>query len=476
MKRWRRGLSTRLAVVAGALVALAVLISGTVLLRVAERDLLTMQDTQLRAAARIVAPFADGLRDGTVRPRVAATAERRAARIGGGLRMEWPDGAEVIVGDIPDRAVLPAERGRETVEDDGRRWRVLTTPLTDGSGVLWAASPLDLVDSQLALLRRRIAVIGVLGALIAGSAGLLVGRWLTRPLRVLQSRAAEITSGGDASTWPVQRMPGDSGVAEVDDLAVALNDLLASRDAEQERTEEALRSARSFSATAAHELRTPMMSIHTNLDVMAAHPDLPAAERGEIVADLQDAHDRMQNVLGMLRALAQGELLDRSSAAEVDLADVVDETVDAARRRHPEARISIAAPDELLVLGWREGLRLICENLITNAIVHSDGPGLVRVDLSRTGDGEAVLTVDDVGPGLGQAQRTGAFDRFQRRPGSPGVGLGLTVTAQQVRLHGGAVELVDNPAGRGTRAIVRLPAIESGEESAASQRTLKVRS
>jgi two-component system sensor histidine kinase PrrB len=493
MKAWRTGLSTRLAVVVATLVALAVVLAGTVLLRVAERDLLAAQDTQLRAAARIVAPFAERLRDGSVRPRIAVSVEQRAVRIGGGLRIRWPNGDEFAVGDIPDANSLPAATGRETVEYDGQRWRVLTTEMPDGRGLLWAATPLDETDAQLALLRRRIALIGVLAAVTAGAAGLLVGRWLTRPLRALQNRAAEISSGGDGSTWPVERMPGESGVAEVDDLAVALNGLLASRDADQRRTEVALRSARSFSATAAHELRTPMMSIQTNLDVLAAHGGLPTAERAEIIVELQSAHVRMQNVLGMLRALAQGELLDPASFTQVDLADIVDEAVDSARRRHA-TRIELVAPQELAVRGWPEGLRLICENLITNAIVHgTNGGSFVRVNLDRSERGDAVLTVDDLGPGLDPKQRSLAFERFQRRPGSPGVGLGLTVTAQQVRLHGGMIELTDNPLGRGTRAVVTLPAErpaspgdletdapvgrpEMSQDRGASQKTSKIRS
>jgi two-component system, OmpR family, sensor histidine kinase PrrB len=206
---------------------------------------------------------------------------------------------------------------------------------------------------------------------------------------------------------------------------------------------------------------------------------LPPAARADIVADVRRSHERMQNVLGMLRALAQGELLDPASFTVVDLADVVDEAVDAARRRYPEARIEFAAPQQLAVRGWREGLRLICDNLITNAIVHGvDDASRVRVNLDRTGRGGAVLTVDDDGRGLDPEQRSVAFERFQRRPGSPGVGLGLTVTAQQARLHGGTIELVDNPLGHGTRAVVTLPANGPAEhiEPAGSQRTFKVAS
>lgn len=84
--RWRSGLSTRVAVVVAGLVAVSVLLAGTVLMRFAERDLVSVLDSQLRTAAGTVTPFAERLRDGISRPRVEATMEERAARIGGGLR------------------------------------------------------------------------------------------------------------------------------------------------------------------------------------------------------------------------------------------------------------------------------------------------------------------------------------------------------------------------------------------------------
>jgi two-component system response regulator PrrA len=393
MKRWRSGLSTRVAIVVAALVALAVLLAGTVLLRVAERDLLAAQDTQLRAAVRVVAPLAERLRDQTVRPRVTATVEQRAARLDGGLRMEWPDGGEVVVGDLPDASALTAAAGVATLEDSGQRWRILTTELPDG-GRLWATAPMDTVDGQLALMRRRIFVIEVLAAGAASVVGLLVGRWLTRPLRALQSRAAEISSGGDGASWPVERMPGESGVAEIDDLALALNDLLASRDAEQHRIEEALRSARSFSATAAHEMRT------------------------------------------------------------------VDEAVDSARRRHPEAQIDLVAPDELPVFGWREGLRLICDNLITNAIVHGGNGQPPRVDVRLTGAGrsDAVLIVDDVGaecrPTRGCVRAISAPARQPRCRARPDRHCSAGAAA---RRDGGARRRPHGPRHSGDRPAARSP-------------------
>ncbi|WP_277756612.1 histidine kinase dimerization/phospho-acceptor domain-containing protein, partial [Streptomyces sp. CB01881] len=96
-----------------------------------------------------------------------------------------------------------------------------------------------------------------------------------------------------------------TGTAEVDELSAALALLLARYDEQARRTAQALDTARAFSSTASHELRTPLMSLRTNLDVLAAHPDLPAAERAEVVAELRDDHARLLDLLTALTTLAR---------------------------------------------------------------------------------------------------------------------------------------------------------------------------
>ena len=102
------------------------------------------------------------------------------------------------------------------------------------------------------------------------------------------------------------RLPDEaSGVTEVDELAATLRTVLARYDEQAARTAEALDTARSFSSAAAHELRTPLMSMGTNLDILTAHPDLPEPDRTEVLTDLRHEHARLLGLLVMLRELGR---------------------------------------------------------------------------------------------------------------------------------------------------------------------------
>ena len=142
---------------------------------------------------------------------------------------------------------------------------------------------------------------------------------------------------------------------------------------------------------------------------------------------------------------------------QIDFAEVVDAAVEPARRRHPEARIELRSPEERqTVNGWPDGLRLLVDNLLENAIRH--GGSTVRVTLRRL-DGECLLlSVEDDGPGIPSVDREHIFERFQRGSGAVGPGsvLGLALVAQQASLHDGSVELGDSPLG-GASFEVRLP-------------------
>lgn len=200
------------------------------------------------------------------------------------------------------------------------------------------------------------------------------------------------------------------------------------------------------------------MSLRTNLDVLAAHPDLPAADRAEIVAELRDDHARMLDLLTALAALARGDLVQVDAFRSVDLAEVADAAVGEAARRHPRAAFEADVPQEVRVFGWEPGLRIMLANLLGNAAVHGrHGQEPAQVALRLAAEGKTVLlTVDDRGPGIGPAEREAVFRRFHRRRDSPGSGLGLTLVAQQVALHRGTVRITTAPGG-GCRMEVRLP-------------------
>jgi two-component system, OmpR family, sensor histidine kinase PrrB len=176
------------------------------------------------------------------------------------------------------------------------------------------------------------------------------------------------------------------------------------------------------------------------------------------------AQVRLVALLDALQALARGDAGASLPRERLDFAEIVDAAVEAARRRHEAVDIVLDGPQEPQpVAGWPDGLRLLVDNLLENAVRHG-GPH-VKVALTPVGDArELMLSVDDDGPGVPEHERGRIFERFERgrRAQGAGSGLGLALAAQQASLHGGEIELTDSPLG-GARFSVRLPA-DSGHQ------------
>ncbi|MGW3244844.1 sensor histidine kinase [Streptomyces sp. NPDC001070] len=462
-------LSTRLALAVGVVVPLLVLASGALLIRLVAADLHAQQDAHLRDRATAVAGDAQALLRATAADRPAAEQARTrrlfSSALDVGIRLAGPEGT-VSGGPQPDPSVtLPARAPSPvTIRAGGTRWRVLSVPVNGARkgvrGTLWLFSPDAATENQLRQVRRRVVTVALLAAPLSGLLAWAAAGRAVRPLRRLQQRA----SGLDPRVSAVRLDHVPARITEVDDLARTLQTVLARYDEQAYRTGEALATARSFAAVASHELRNPLMSMGTNLDILAGHPDLPDAERREVVGDLRAEHARVLGLLVMLRALAQGDLVEEDAFGPVDAAELVDASAADLRRRHPEARVRVTTAPGLLVHGWEQGLRSATDNLLTNAAVHGrtpGGPPTVEVTLRRGRDDRApavVLTVDDHGPGIPPEARAAVFARFHRRPDSPGSGLGLTLVAQQIALHRGTITVLDRPDGApGTRFEIRLP-------------------
>ncbi len=463
-------LSTRIAIAVGVTVPLLVLASGALLLRLVGGDARAEQDAHLQDRAAAVRPLARNfLRvERAGRQLQEQTRERRlfTAALDVGLRVVSGDDGSTVAEGGPqpaDSVPLPAAAKADTpvtVTSSAGSWRALRLPVSGGvpGDAVWVFAPQSSVDDGLGAVRRRIFVIALFAAPISALLALAIAERATLPLRRLQRRA----SGLDPRVNEARLEHTPSRVTEVDDLARTLQTILARYDEQAARTGEALATARSFSAAASHELRTPLMSMQTNLEILSAHPDLDPAERAEVLADLRAEHARLQGLLVTLRALAQGDLVEADSFTPVDLGELVEASAADIARRHPRARITVRAAGGLWTPGWEPGLRMVADNLLTNALVHGSPPRtpdepVVEVTLASW-PGNAVLTVDDRGPGIPPQARERVFQRFQRGADSPGTGLGLTLVAQQVALHRGTVRILDRPDGRiGTRFEVCLP-------------------
>ncbi|MFG2126085.1 ATP-binding protein [Streptomyces sp. NPDC048710] len=458
-------LSARIGLAVGCTVPLLVLASGWLLLQLVARDLHRAEDDHLRERAAAVLPDARALlRAGAAgRPKAADTRERAlySAALDVGVRVVGPDGS-FSGGPQPGSGVpLPARTGAPlTVRADGASWRALARPVRTplASGTLWVFTSDTADRGQQRLVRRRVLVSTLLAAPLSGLLAWGMAAGAAAPLRRLTRRTAGLDPRSDRVRLPLER----TGVTEVDELAATVRTVLARYDEQAARTAEALDTARSFSAAAAHELRTPLMSIGTNLDILAGHPGLPEPDRTEVVADLRREHGRLLGLLVMLRDLGRGDLVEADAFRTADLTEIAEAAVAEARRHAPGALIVLDASAGITVRGWEPGLRLLLDNLLANGVAHgADAGGLVSVTVGLRRVGEwIVLTVDDGGAGVPVQDRERIFERFRRGPLSAGSGLGLTLVAQQAALHRGAVTVGGAPGGTGARFEVRLPAGE----------------
>jgi signal transduction histidine kinase len=344
--------------------------------------------------------------------------------------------------DVPEGFPLPEQIGDPvTVEAGGESWRTIVQVLPAGARLQAAARLAPLEDRER---RLRLVVLATLaGALLATA---LVTRALARlalaPLQRLRGTADEVGKTADLS----RRVPAGGGPEEIDALAADMNAMLARLQQASDGREAALTAARRFAADAGHELRTPLTSLEANLATGATD----AARR--------DA-SRLTALVGQLQALARGEAGPPASLEEVDLGELADQVVVAARARHPQCALRLEAPPTgPLVRGEGESLRMLLDNLVENAAVHGRSGGEIVVTAAAPEGGEAELLVDDDGPGIPQAERVRVLERFARGEGAtgPGTGLGLSIATAQAARHGGSLELSDSPLG-GLRVRVRLP-------------------
>ncbi|WP_310722974.1 HAMP domain-containing sensor histidine kinase [Streptomyces sp. N2A] len=493
-------LTTRIALVMGLAMPLLVLGSGALLLRLVTRDVHAEQDAHLRERAAVLLPMARGLlrTEESGQPRKAANRERQLldAGLDVGVRLlaagsgsatdgtgggnpaapgrnlttdGGPQGYRVVAAAGPQPAAtasLPvAATDPVTVRFRGHAWRALSVEVGGANarkgprGTLWVFSRGSAGKAEVTAVQNRILVVALIAAPLAGLLSWAVAERATRPLRRLQRRAGGLDPGTSAAR--LDHAP--SRITEVDDLARTLQTVLSRYDEQAARTQEALATARAFSATASHELRTPLMGMQTNLDVLTDHPDLDPADRAEVLADLRSGQQRLMATLIALRALAQGDLVEADAFGVVDLSELVAAAVADVERHHPGVRLTLRITPGLMLSAWEPGLRMAVDNLLRNAVVHGSRAGLpARIEVAlrpggRPTDPVAVLTVDDDGPGIAPEERQQVFQRFHRRAGSPGSGLGLTLVAQQVALHRGTVRILDRPTGTGVRFEVHLP-------------------
>jgi two-component system OmpR family sensor kinase len=336
------------------------------------------------------------------------------------------------------------------------------SPEPAGDYALAYARPLSQIDHTLGNVRFYL-LLGVLGgAVLALLAGLYVARRAMRPIAELTVAAREIERTRDPSV----RVPFPEAEDEIAELARTLDGMLGALDAARGETEAMLDRQREFVADASHELRTPLTSVLANLELLSEELEGDQADTAH--AALRSTR-RMRRLVGDLLLLARADAKRSQPRRPTDLSQVL---IEAAGELEPVAdghEISIeAAP--AVVSGTRDDLHRLTLNLLENAVRHTPPGTSVRAATSAD-NGDAVLVVEDNGPGIPEELERRVFERFVRgaRDGGRGSGLGLAIVRAVVDSHGGTVVL-ERRDGGGTRFVIRLPVAPAPSTAAAPQR------
>jgi two-component system sensor histidine kinase TctE len=250
----------------------------------------------------------------------------------------------------------------------------------------------------------------------------------------------------------LQPIPEDQVLGEIRPLVTAINGMLA-------RLQKATAEQQVFLSGAAHQLRTPLAGIQTQLE-LASHQATP-----EIRARL----DRLHSAVRELSHCTQQMLtLARSSThastahdlVEVDLPGLVEDAasnwLDMAVQRHIDLGFELAAAR---TTGSAWMLQEMLGNLIDNAIKHSPGAGTITVRCGCDAGQHPFLEVEDNGPGIAQSEQDRVFEAFYRSPqtGAEGSGLGLAIVREVASRHGARVAFVQPPGAQGTCIRITFP-------------------
>jgi signal transduction histidine kinase len=302
-------------------------------------------------------------------------------------------------------------------------------------------------------------LLGVLaGSVLALGAGIAIARRAMAPIAALTSTAAEIARTRDPSRSVPQPFAND----EVGELANMLGAMLRELDAARSETEAMLVRQRRFVADASHELRTPLTSVLVNLELLA---ESLHGDQGEAARSALRSSQRMRRLVADLLLLARtdvGRVIPHEPCA---LDQIV---VEAASELGPvsaahEISLDVGQEGPISVLGARDELHRLTINLLENALRHTPAGTEIRVSTRLQDEGQALLIVEDDGPGVPEHLRKTLFERFVRGVGDRGgsFGLGLAIVRAVAESHGGSVTISStgerDGAAYGARFVVALP-------------------
>jgi signal transduction histidine kinase len=436
MRRWSRvGLRARLTLIATAALAVGLAAGSLLLLHSFSSSRLHAIDNSSRTvAANIERLTAAGALPPTLPVQAGQSAQVLTAS--GTVLAVSPGSSHTLpLVPIPVATTLagsgPQSRDVDQVAATGLN-RVLVRPVRTGGSTEYVVIAESLQDEQATLrsLRKSVVIAAPILLLVVGATlWFLLGRALGAVSDMGQSAEAITDPAGGI------RLPLPDSHDEIRALAVTLNAMLERLGASTARE-------RQFVADVAHELRSPLAAMHTQLEVGLSHPE--GATREELLAGtLQDA-ERLADLVDDLLVLARLEAEPRIRTTPLDVGEL--------------ANVTTAVPH--VVLGDRQALTRALDNLVANA--HRHAATQVVVSVERVDPATVEIRVDDDGPGVPVADRLRIFERFVRLDDARarddgGSGLGLSIVQATAAAHHGSIRVEESDLG-GARFVLSLPA------------------
>lgn len=333
---------------------------------------------------------------------------------------------------------------QETVTDQSAAPEAVYIDIPDNKWDDFAAQFATKVYNSKSDYRNRSLLITAVVALIGGAVTFFVSGKALKPLKEF-SETVEKVQAQNLADYTIE----ENRIAELDRLRTSYNKMLL-------RLSESFETQRQFTGNAAHELRTPLALIQAQLDLYhtTEHPDSTTVA-GETIQMVTEQNERLSKLVRTLLDMSELQTVSRND--RIELHSLIEEVLTDLEPLAQEKKVELIqksqgagakADEELFLTGSDILIYRMLYNLVENAIKYNRENGSVTVSAIREKN-EVVLTVSDTGNGIDEAFREQIFEPFFRVDKSRsrelgGVGLGLAMVREVVRVHDGTIEVYTN--------------------------------
>lgn len=365
-----------------------------------------------------------------------------------------------------DLPLIPLSDGESTAVATVSGERVFRATNEAGATVILSR---DMSDTQNLIITLGLALLtfGGIGILLSIITGIVVASAGLRPLVRLQSAVDAVTRTQKLTPIPVV------GNDELALLTVSFNQMLAALDQSRQRQAQLV-------ADAGHELKTPLTSMRTNIELLMLmqKPGAVKISPNEMQAlehDVMAQMEELSTLIGDLVDLAREDAPERE-LEETDLTEVAQTALERVRRRRPDVEFRLTTTPWFM-WGDSHSIGRAILNLMDNAAKWSPADGVVRIEMTKLSADKVQMTISDSGPGIPVEDREKVFERFYRSiqaRSMPGSGLGLAIVHQVVERHGGTITAEESDDGGAMFRLI-LPGCDQPDDLESSEPQTKER-